>query len=524
MSSRNCGKDDDYWGKSKFDVHILDRLGVGISRLVTDSRLVKPGDTFLAYSGESVDGRKYIRDAVAAGANAVVWDCDGYVWDPALKIPNLPLSGLRARAGIIADQVYSHPSQKLSLIGITGTNGKTSCSHWIAQAMTAAGGKTAVIGTLGMGFPDELEQTINTTPDTVLLHAKIADFLRRGASCVAMEVSSHGIVQGRINGAAFAVAMLTNLSRDHLDYHGCMESYAAAKSRLFHWPGLKYAVLNLDDPFGASMARDLEGTDTQIIGYGFNEHKFEARDSEKFCVLRGRNLQAARSGLEFDIEFEGVYSRCKTEVMGAFNASNLLGVLGVLLANGVEFSDAVRALYPIRPVAGRMQQIGGGDAPLVLIDYAHTPDAMEKVLTALREIADAGSVSTGSVQGGDEVSGKLICVFGCGGERDAGKRALMGEVATRLADEVILTSDNSRSEDPEVIIGDIAAGAAANYCIEKDRAAAIRRAIIGARKGDVILIAGKGHETYQEIGGKKLPFSDIEVAKGALLAETVEAP
>jgi UDP-N-acetylmuramoyl-L-alanyl-D-glutamate--2,6-diaminopimelate ligase len=521
MSSKTGAGNGGGCRKPQFDVRILDGLGVRISRLVTDSRLVTPGDTFLAYAGENADGRKYIPAAIAAGANAVLWDCDGYEWDPELKIPNLSIAGLRARAGIIADHVYGHPSQKLSLVGITGTNGKTSCSQWVAQAMTAAGEKTAVIGTLGMGFPSELEQTINTTPDAVLLQGKIADFLRRGASCVAMEVSSHGIVQGRINGAVFAVALLTNLSRDHLDYHGTMASYAAAKSRLFHWPGLKFAVLNLDDPFGVSMTRGLEATDTKIIGYGFNEYTGEVRESEseQFRVLRGLNLRASTQGLEFDVEFEGTYSRFRTDVVGAFNASNLLGVLGTLLAGGIGFTDAVRALQTVRPVAGRMEQIGGGAMPLVLVDYAHSPDAMEKVLTALREIVDAGSAQTG-----DEVSGKLVCVFGCGGERDRGKRPLMGDVATRLADEVIITTDNPRSEDPDAIISDIAAGAAANYRVEKDRAAAICRAVLGATKGDIVLIAGKGHETYQEIGGKKLPFSDIEVAKRVLMADAVEAP
>lgn len=497
-----------------FDFRIFEGLNVKISSLATDSRMVKQGDTFLAYAGERSDGRNFIRQAIAAGANAVLWEREGFVWDPVWKAPNLPISGLRTQAGFIADHVYGHPSQKLWLIGITGTNGKTSCSHWIAQALTALDKKTAVIGTLGIGFPEALEFTANTTPDAVFLQQKMADLLRRGAHSLAMEVSSHGIVQDRLNGSTFSVALFTNLSRDHLDYHGSMEAYAAAKARLFHWPGLGYAVLNLDDAFGVDLSNHLLETDTQIIGYGFTEAATRIRDTTKFRILRGHNLKSTPQGLEFDIEFEAEHLEFKTEVAGRFNASNLLGVLATLLVSGIRLVDAARALREIRPVAGRMQQIGGGDQPLVVVDYAHTPDAMEKVLTTLREILHSGPASgTGS----EARNPKLICVFGCGGERDRGKRPLLGEVATRLADEVIVTNDNPRQEDPNVIISEIVAGAGVNHHIEKDRAKAIFGAIHDARKGDVILIAGKGHEAYQEIDGQKLPFSDVEVARRVLM-------
>jgi UDP-N-acetylmuramoyl-L-alanyl-D-glutamate--2,6-diaminopimelate ligase len=503
-----------------FDFHALDGLGVRGEHLAVDSRTVKPGDTFLAYPGEKADGRKFIPQAIERGARAVVWERDGFAWDPQWKTPNLPVSDLKSRAGFIADYLYDHPSQKLWLIGVTGTNGKTSCSHWIVQAMAALDRKAAVIGTLGAGFPGEMEFSANTTPDSVLLQAKIANFLRRGAECVAMEVSSHGIVQGRINGATFAVAMLTNLSRDHLDYHGNMEVYAAAKARLFHWSGLKYAVLNLDDVFGMQLLHDLEGTGIGMIGYGFTDTAIAPPNPRSFRRVWGRNLRASMAGLEFDIEFEAECLKFKTEVLGSFNASNLLGVLATLLASGIAFPEAVRALQKVQPVAGRMQQIGGeGDEPLIVVDYAHTPDALEKVLTTLREAVDAGFPG-GKPETG---SGRLVCVFGCGGERDQGKRPLMGEVATRLADEAIITSDNPRSEDPDSIIRDIAVGAAANHRIEKDRTGAIHRAIQGAHKGDVILIAGKGHETWQEAGGKKFPFSDAEVARRALMTEKTQA-
>ena len=497
-----------------FDFDALSDLGVRISTLVTDSRMVKPGDTFLAYAGEQYDARKFIPRAIAAGANAVLWDSRGFVWNPTWQAPNLPVADLRSRAGVIADHVYGHPSQKLCLIGITGTNGKTSCSHWIAQAMTALGKKTAVIGTLGSGFPgDDLEFTANTTPDAAWLHREMADFLRHGVQCVALEVSSHGIVQERISGSTFAIALFTNLSRDHLDYHGSMEAYAAAKARLFRWPGLKYAVLNLDDAYGMDLSQQLADMDTKVIGYGFTEPALGMQDSEKFSVVRGRNLKASAQGLEFDIEFEAEHSAFKTDVVGRFNASNFLGVTATLLASRIGLVDATRVLQQVRPVAGRMEQIGGGDLPLVVVDYAHTPDALEKVLDTLREILRDGSGANTKPQSGNS---KLICVFGCGGERDRGKRPLLGAVATRLADEVIITSDNPRREDSLVIIAEIAAGAGTNCAIEEDRRTAIYRAIQDAHKGDVVLIAGKGHETYQEIDGKKLPFNDGEVARRAL--------
>jgi UDP-N-acetylmuramoyl-L-alanyl-D-glutamate--2,6-diaminopimelate ligase len=516
MSSSPDAEGDEISERSPahFDFRILEDLSVKISDLATDSRKVKQGDTFLAYAGERSDGRNFIRQAIAAGATAVLWEREGFAWDPAWKAPNLPISGLRSKAGIIADYVYGHPSQKLWLIGITGTNGKTSCSHWIAQALTALGKKTAVIGTLGTGFCDALELSANTTPDAVLLQQNMADLLRRGAYCLAMEVSSHGIVQERVNGSTFSVALFTNLSRDHLDYHGSMEAYAASKARLFRWPGLRYAVLNLDDAFGADLSNHLLETDAQIIGYGFTEAATRTRDTSKFRILRGYNLKASPEGLAFDIEFEAQHLAFETEVAGRFNASNLLGVLATLLASGFGLVDAARALREIRPVAGRMQQIGGGNQPLVIVDYAHTPDAMEKVLTALREILHSGPASN---TGSEAQNPKLICVFGCGGDRDRGKRPLLGEVATRLADEVIVTNDNPRQEDAEVIIGEIVAGAGINHQIEMDRTKAISRAIHHAKKGDVILIAGKGHEAYQEIDGQKFPFSDVEVARRVLM-------
>ena len=488
--------------KKPFDFHLLDDLGVSIRRLVSDSRQVKPGDTFLAYAGERFDARRFIPQAIAAGANAVLWERRNFTWNPAWQLPNLPVMDLRAKAGIIASHVCGYPSQKLWLVGITGTNGKTSCSHWFAQAMAVLYKKTAVIGTLGDGFLGNLAPIGNTTPDATLLQYELAEFLQQGAKSVAMEVSSHGMAQARLSGATIAVAVLTNLSRDHLDYHGSMDEYAAAKAKLFFWPGLKNAVLNLDDVLGVELSRQLANKDTQIIGYGFRQPEMPCQYPDNLRILRGSNLSANIRGLVFDVEFEKDRARINVDLLGRFNASNLLAVLAALLASGFRFSDAVWALQQVKSIPGRMEKLDGEDRSIVILDYAHTPDALEKVLVTLREILVENA--------------RVICVFGCGGERDRGKRGLLGEVATRLADEVIVTSDNPRCEDPRAIIDDIVAGAKTTVNIEEDRVSAIYQAIYSARKGDIVLIAGKGHEDHQEIHGQKIPFNDGKVVQQVL--------
>lgn len=488
--------------KRPFDFHLLDDMDISISHLVSDSRQVKPGDTFLAYSGKKFDAREFISQAIAAGANAVIWERRNFTWNPAWQLPNLPVVNLRAKAGFIASHVYGYPSQKLWVVGFTGTNGKTSCSHWFAQAMDALYKKTAVIGTLGNGFPGSLKSVTNTTPDATLLHHELAAFLQQGAKSVAMEVSSHGLVQARLNGAIFSVAVLTNLSRDHLDYHGSMDEYAAVKAKLFFWTGLKKAVLNLDDVFGVELSRQLANKGPQVIGYGFRQPEMLCQYQDNLRILRGSNLSANIRGLVFDVEFEKEHARIELDLLGRFNASNLLAVLAALLASGFRFSDAVWALQQVKPIPGRMEKLDGGDRSIVIVDYAHTPDALEKVLITLREILVKNA--------------RLICVFGCGGERDRGKRGLLGEVAARLADEVIVTSDNPRGEDPRAIIEEIVAGAKTTVNIEEDRESAIYQAIYSARKRDIVLIAGKGHEDCQEICGQKIPFSDQKVAEQIL--------
>ena len=479
------------------EASVLAQLGTEVTHLVADSWQVRQGDTFAAYPGERLDGRKFIAQAVAAGASAVLWERAGFEWNAAWKVPNLPVDGLRDKIGEIASQVYGEPSRQLRTIGITGTNGKTSCCHWIAQCLTDLGKKTAMVGTIGNGFPGALAPSANTTPDAVSLHALLRDYLTDGAKCVAMEVSSHGLVQGRVNGVHFDIAVLTNLSRDHLDYHGDMASYAAAKAGLFRWPDLQYAVLNMDDPFGVELAGKLGCSGVQTVGYSL-EGKHEGC---RFAVL-ARDLVADAQGLRFKAVTPWGTAQLSSKLLGRFNASNLLAALAALLVSGIALEDAVRELGQVESVAGRMQRLGGAGKPLVVVDYAHTPDALEKVLGTLREIMDDKN--------------RLICVFGCGGERDRGKRPLMGEVASRLADSVIVTSDNPRGEDARAIIDEIIAGMGANYHLIDDRAAAIDAAVREAQPDDVVLIAGKGHEDYQEIKGEKLPFADADVARRVL--------
>ncbi len=471
---------------------------LGVRRLTVDSRAVRTGDTFVAYPGESRDGRDYIAQAIANGAASVLWDADGYVWNSRWRLPNLGISHLRRQAGVIASEIYGKPSTKLWAIGITGTNGKTSCSHWIAQSLTRLKRKCAVIGTLGSGFPGHLDVHANTTPDAVTLHARMRTMVRGGARAVCMEASSHGLEQDRLSGVEFDVAMLTNLTRDHLDYHGTMRKYKVTKARLFRWPTLGHAVLNLDDAFGRELAQRWRHRRADALGYGFQRHLSRLR----LPCIEGRNLRIGLDGVSFDIASPWGRATLKSPLIGGFNAENLLGSLAALLVSEADLDQSVAALEKVRPLPGRTERYGGGRAPLVIVDYAHTPDALEKVLHSLRETAGKRS--------------RLFCVFGCGGDRDRGKRPLMGAVASRIADEVIITSDNPRSEDPASIIADIAEGVSGKHEQIADRRQAIMQALALAQRGDVVLIAGKGHERYQEIRGVKRRYSDAAVVRAAL--------
>ncbi len=469
----------------------LQARGVTAARLALDSRKVQPGDVFLALPGAQADGRQFIADALARGAAAVLAE-PGLKVSPGGTAPVLEIDGLAALAGEIAHLVYGRPSEQLWLCGVTGTNGKTSVSHWIAQAMTALGCPCGVIGTLGNGLPPRFEDSPNTTPDAVTLHATLDRFVRAGAGACAMEVSSIGLDQGRANGAHFDVAVFTNLTRDHLEYHGTMAAYGAAKAQLFDWPGLVHAVLNLDDPFGRELAEKLRGH-VPTLGYTLGDA------SGTDVVLRATELAESGAGLSFTLD--GI--RFDAPVVGRFNASNLLAVIGALLAGDETLEDIAGVLRHIVPPAGRMQPVGGENAPLVVVDYAHSPDALEQVLTTLRNTATARD-------------GQLLCVFGCGGDRDAGKRPQMGAIAERLADAVVVTSDNPRGEDPQAIIAAILAGMQSRPAVEPDRAAAIAATVAAADACDVVLLAGKGHEPYQEIAGVRHPFSDLDCAKSAL--------
>lgn len=500
-----------------FHPDLIASLGIKITRLVTDSRAIAPGDTFIAYPGSKADGRQFIKQAIANGANAVIWEARGFSWNEAWQLPNLAVADLRHHAGEIADYVYSSPSQKLWTVGITGTNGKTSCCHWIAQSFCALGKKAALIGTLGNGFHPALQPTLNTTPDAIRLHELLADYLAQGAQAVAMEVSSHALEQGRVNGVQFDVALLTNLSRDHLDYHGDMHSYAAAKRRLFDWQQLKYVVLNLDDAFGAAIAEQLQDKGVEVVGYGLNDAALALAEHLGLRMVYGGALRMDAHGFSLQIHSSWGGGELHNTLIGRFNVANLLGVMAVLLVSGVTLSNALHELSLISAVPGRMQTFGnGGNRPTVVVDYAHTPDALEKVLQALRDVVGRKPGTYG---------GKLMCVFGCGGDRDRGKRPMMGAIAAKLADVSIITSDNPRSEAPLDIIAAIISGITSGtkktngtYQIIEDRASAIAQAVLSAHATDIVLIAGKGHESYQEIKGVKYPFSDAEVAQRALLA------
>ncbi|MFZ2267388.1 MAG: UDP-N-acetylmuramoyl-L-alanyl-D-glutamate--2,6-diaminopimelate ligase [Azonexus sp.] len=476
---------------------ILDRLealGVAPGGVADDSRQVQAGDVFLAYPGDLADGRRYIADAIGRGAVAVIWQPGGeFVWNPDWAVANFPLEALRPLAGPLAHMVYGHPSEGLSLIAITGTNGKTTISQCLARVFPKP---CAIIGTLGAGFPDALVETGFTTPEATTLMRYLAGFRDQQAAACALEASSIGIEEGRMNGARVDVAVFTNLTRDHLDYHGSMEAYAAAKLKLFTWPRLRSAIINLDDPFGLTLMR--ETTAMRVLGYAIGEAR---RDFP--ALVRAENLVDTPFGQRFSLVLPNGRGTVDTSLVGRYNIANLLAIAAVLHDAGVSVQEVVRRLSELTPPPGRMERLGGNGEPLVIVDYAHTPDALENALGALRPTAVARG-------------GRLCVVFGCGGDRDHGKRPQMGAVAAALADRVLVTSDNPRRETPQAIIDEIIAGMSQPE-VEVDRSLAIRRAIFEADERDVILLAGKGHEQYQEVAGVRYPFSDIEQAQAALL-------
>ena len=476
---------------------LLDRLaalGVEPAGVADDSRQVRPGDLFLAYPGDLADGRCYIGDAIERGAVAVFWQPGGdFVWNPAWRAANFPVEALRPLAGPLAHTVYGFPSEGLSLIAITGTNGKTTISQCLARVYPKP---CAIIGTLGAGFPDALVETGFTTPEATTLMRYLARFRAEHAAACALEASSIGIEEGRMNGARVDVAVFTNLTRDHLDYHGSMEDYAAAKEKLFTWPRLRTAIINLDDEFGLKLARAT--TAQRVLGYAIGEPR---RDIP--ALVRAEHLVDTPSGQRFSLVLPNGRGTVDSGLVGRYNVANLLAIAAVLHDAGVPVADIVGRLSELTPPPGRMERLGGNGEPLVVVDFSHTPDALDNALTALRDVATSRG-------------GQLWVVFGCGGDRDKGKRPLMGRLAEQKADRALVTSDNPRSEAPQAIIDDILAGMSRAE-VEAERAVAIARAIKEAEARDVILLAGKGHETYQDIAGVRYPFSDVEQAQAALL-------
>jgi UDP-N-acetylmuramoyl-L-alanyl-D-glutamate--2,6-diaminopimelate ligase len=464
-----------------------------VSDLTLDSRQVRAGSLFFALPGLNVHGLKFAADAAARGASVVLWEPDGDDMPPALppSVFAAAIPNLKNLVGRIADRFFNWPSSHLRITAITGTNGKTTCAYLLAQCLERLGSAAAYMGTIGWGRPATLAEPTHTTPDAVTVHRTLAQLRASGVREVAMEVSSHALDQGRVDGVRFQVAALTNLTRDHLDYHGTMQKYGAAKAKLFQVPDLKHIVLNVGDEFGRALARDYAGSASLIaIWVGAGDSGW----------LADRALHATQVRLDargISMELDGSFGRLdvKTQLMGRFNAENSLVVIACLLSLGVSLPDAASALAECKPAPGRMEVIKAEvrNKPIVVVDYAHTPDALSKALSAAREHCE----------------GALWCVFGCGGDRDSGKRPVMGAIADELADQIIVTDDNPRSEDPQVITAGILRGIKSHAVrVIHDRGAAIATALKEAQPIDVVLIAGKGHEDYQIYGETRRSFSD----------------
>lgn len=458
---------------------------VTIHGLVTDSRKVSAGDAFVALAGSQTSANHYLGEAIAAGAAVILLETaqagECYENEGALVVP---VANLRARLGRIADRFYEHPSQRLRLIGVTGTNGKTSVSHYIARLLQETGTPCGVIGTLGYGMPDAMQEASHTTPDVVQVNRVLSRIIAQGGQAAAMEVSSHALDQGRIDGLTMIGAVFTNLTRDHLDYHGSMAAYGAAKARLFQREELHFAVINFDDPFGQQLYEQLDGKCDRV--------RFSLHEAQTELWLTGIN----QTNDGFSASVDGLWGSfdISASIMGGFNVSNLLASMAAVLSLGVPVERVQLAVGRLLPPPGRLEPFTGANGVRVVVDYAHTADALDNALAALRP----------------HVTGRLICVFGCGGDRDSGKRPAMAAEAERGADLVFVTDDNPRSEDPSAITDQILAGfeAPQQAIVVHDRAEAIRQAIAAAEPGDIVLIAGKGHESWQETAGQRMPFSD----------------
>ena len=463
---------------------------VVITGMSLDSRRIEPGHAFVAVTGGTAHGLAFAAQAEARGAAIVIHD--GLVNVPALGIPAVAVPGLERKVSALAARFFHYPSEQLTVAGVTGTNGKTSTAHFIAQAWQRTSGDAGIVGTIGHGRLNALKPMGMTTPDPISLQAMLVDCIDAGVEKVAIEVSSHALDQGRCDEVAFDVAVFTNLSRDHLDYHGTMEAYAAAKRRLFIDCHPRFAVINQDDALGKSLIAEIRNG-TEVLSYGTNG------SSE----LRGSILRMDSSGLHLSLASPWGGGEVHTGLLGAFNLSNLLATAGTLALLGMPWTRVMHQIETMHAVPGRMRCLGGErNQPVVVVDYAHTPDALAQALTALRS----------------HLHGRLVCVFGCGGDRDRGKRPMMAQAAESLADRIVLTSDNPRNEEPADIIRDMLGGLdrpQAAWVVE-DRGAAIRRAVRESSEGDIVLVAGKGHEAWQESRGQRVPFSDEAAVRAAL--------
>ncbi len=466
-----------------------------IAGMSLDSRAIEAGNAFVALRGETTHGIRHLDEAARRGARIVLAEAPAHTDVVNTAIPVVWIETLRDRLGAIAARYFGEPSRALSISGVTGTNGKTSTVQLLAQALNLLGRRAATIGTLGAGLPEDFAAGERTTPDAISVQALLARFRASGASDVAMEVSSHALDQGRVNDVQFALAVFTNLTRDHLDYHGSMQAYGASKAQLFGFPGLRAAVINRDDAFGRELLAQLSRK-VRAISYATDDAAADVYASA---------IHAHARGLRFTLHCMNDNAQIDSPLLGRFNVSNLLAVAASLLALDVAFDRIVEVLAKLMPVAGRMNRLGGdGRLPLVVIDYAHTPDALEQALASARA----------------HCAGMLVCVFGCGGERDVGKRPQMGEIAERLADRLIVTDDNPRGENGDAIVAGILAGMRhpSRATVQRDRADAIALAVRGANARDVVVVAGKGHEPYQEVAGKRHPFDDAVVARSVLEA------
>ena len=486
-----------------------------VSDITQDSREVSSGSAFLACRGHSHHGLEYAPRAAAAGARVILWESAPGVAPPALdeSIVVREVPALRAQLGLIADRFFDSPSARLKIAAVTGTNGKTTCAWLLAQALTLLGGRAAYLGTLGVGAPGALESLTHTTPDAITLHRLLARLLERGFDTLAMEISSHALAQDRAAGVRLHSAAFTNLTRDHLDYHGDMTRYGEAKAKLFAWPQLRARVFNIDDAFGRLLAeryrpltRAADAASAPAASLWLTSRQARPATAANEYVF-ARQLALTADGLELEVDSSRGSGRIQSALRGAFNAENLLTCLAVLLAWEVPLDRACATLARCAPAPGRLQPEGGAGLPLVLIDYAHTPDALSAALAAARA----------------HCRGRLWCVFGCGGERDVGKRAQMGRIAAEAADELIVTDDNPRGEDPAQIVAAILQGVQSASRttptrVLHHRAQAIGRALEEAVADDVVLVAGKGHEDYQIVGAERRAFSDAECVRAALTA------